>query len=170
LPRVAGHRDADSTDCPGDALYGELPSLRQGAVRLAGRPARSTLQLQAAETASAPTVLAGSVRLLDGTPVASAPIEIQVRKVTHKGETVAERTVAQAVTDSDGRWSLAVTRSPGAAGTTALRAVYAGDANLPAAVSDPMPLAGAGSFNVAPPPTPGQAPAPSAPGSPPPAA
>ena len=25
LPRIAGHRDADSTDCPGDALYGELP-------------------------------------------------------------------------------------------------------------------------------------------------
>ncbi len=29
LPRIAGHRDADSTDCPGDALYGELPALRQ---------------------------------------------------------------------------------------------------------------------------------------------
>ena len=25
LPRIAGHRDGDSTDCPGDALYGELP-------------------------------------------------------------------------------------------------------------------------------------------------
>ena len=24
LPRVAGHRDADSTECPGNALYGEL--------------------------------------------------------------------------------------------------------------------------------------------------
>ena len=28
LPRIAGHRDGDSTDCPGDALYGELPSIR----------------------------------------------------------------------------------------------------------------------------------------------
>ena len=25
LPRVAGHRDGDSTDCPGNVLYGELP-------------------------------------------------------------------------------------------------------------------------------------------------
>ena len=27
LPRIAGHRDGDSTDCPGDALYGELPAI-----------------------------------------------------------------------------------------------------------------------------------------------
>src|SRR5262249_12855258 len=27
LPRVAGHRDGDSTDCPGDALYAQLPIL-----------------------------------------------------------------------------------------------------------------------------------------------
>ena len=25
LPRIAGHRDGDSTNCPGDGLYGELP-------------------------------------------------------------------------------------------------------------------------------------------------
>ena len=30
LPRIAGHRDGDSTDCPGDALYGELPAMRPG--------------------------------------------------------------------------------------------------------------------------------------------
>ena len=30
LPRIAGHRDADSTDCPGDVLYGELPGIRPG--------------------------------------------------------------------------------------------------------------------------------------------
>src|SRR4029077_17483033 len=28
LPTIAGHRDADSTDCPGDALYAELPAIR----------------------------------------------------------------------------------------------------------------------------------------------
>src|SRR4029077_6678725 len=27
LPRIAGHRDADTTDCPGNALYGELPAI-----------------------------------------------------------------------------------------------------------------------------------------------
>ncbi len=28
LARIAGHRDADATDCPGDVLYGELPAVR----------------------------------------------------------------------------------------------------------------------------------------------
>ena len=40
LPRIAGHRDADSTDCPGDALYGELPAIRTRAHALAGTPSR----------------------------------------------------------------------------------------------------------------------------------
>jgi hypothetical protein len=167
LPRVAGHRDGDSTDCPGDALYGELQALRHAAAVLAGAPARATLRVQAAEAAGAPSVLAGSLRLLDGTPVASAPIEIQVRTVAHKGEVVAERAVAQAVTGPEGQWSLPLAISPGRAGTTALRAVCLGGGNLPTVVSDPLPLAGSVSFSVTS--NPGQAPAPSAPGSPPPA-
>lgn len=47
LPRVAGHRDGDSTDCPGDVLYGELPALRRRIDRLAGRPALATIALSA---------------------------------------------------------------------------------------------------------------------------
>src|SRR5882757_10039353 len=38
LPRIAGHRDADTTDCPGDTLYRELRAIRQGVGRLAPRP------------------------------------------------------------------------------------------------------------------------------------
>ena len=161
LPRVAGHRDGDSTDCPGDALYRELHALRQAAIRLAGVPARATLQVRNEEAAGAPTVLAGSLRLLDGTPVASAPIEIQTRTVAHRGEAVAERTVAQAVTGSDGQWSLPVLISPGRVGATALRAVCPGGGSLPMTVSDPLSLAGSVSFSATP--APGQAPAPSPP-------
>ncbi|MBV8431168.1 MAG: N-acetylmuramoyl-L-alanine amidase, partial [Solirubrobacterales bacterium] len=40
LPRVAGHRDGDLTDCPGNALYSTLPSLRPRIASLAGTPAR----------------------------------------------------------------------------------------------------------------------------------
>jgi hypothetical protein len=29
-PNIAGHRDYNATTCPGDALYGELPGVRQG--------------------------------------------------------------------------------------------------------------------------------------------
>src|SRR3712207_1240340 len=35
LERVSGHRDANSTACPGQALYDQLPSLRE---RVAGAP------------------------------------------------------------------------------------------------------------------------------------
>ena len=47
LPRVAGHRDADSTECPGNAFYGELPDVRLSAARTQGTPAQLTLAQQA---------------------------------------------------------------------------------------------------------------------------
>jgi hypothetical protein len=167
LPRVAGHRDADSTECPGDALYGELQAVRRAAAPLAGHTGRATLRLQTAEVVGSPTVLAGSLRLLDGTPVASAPIEIQARKVANKGETVSERTIAQAATNPEGLWSFPITLSPNPPGTIALRALSPGGGNLPTVVSDPLTLAGAVSFNQTP--APGQAPVPSAPEATPPA-
>ncbi len=40
LPRIAGHRDADSTDCPGDVLYGELAGVRKAVAQLAPSPLR----------------------------------------------------------------------------------------------------------------------------------
>src|SRR6202040_2003298 len=152
--------------CPGDALYGELQALRYSAVRLAPAPARATLQLQSGEAVGAPVLLSGSLRLLAGTPLASAPVAIQVRTVTHKGQTVAERTVAQALTGPDGQWSLPVAISPAPAGKTVLRALCLGGGRGPATVSDPLALAGSVSFSVTP--SPGEAPAPTPPGSPPP--
>jgi hypothetical protein len=171
LPRVAGHRDADSTVCPGDALYGELPAVRRGAAALAGTPARATLSLQRATAPGTQSMLLGSLQLLDGKPLPGAPIAIQARSVTHRGETVSEATLAQTTTAADGQWSLPLLLFPGQRDATALRAVCPGAANLPAAVSDPLVLAGAVSFSapVAPSP-PAQAPPPSSPESPPPAA
>jgi N-acetylmuramoyl-L-alanine amidase len=168
LPRVAGHRDADSTDCPGDALYGELQALRRAAMSLAGAPAQASLQVRSAEAAGGGQVLVGSLQLLDGTPVAGASVEIQLRTVARKGEVVAERTVAQAVTGSDGRWSLPIELARGRAGETALRALCPGGGGSPTAVSDPLLLAGSVSFSVTS--SPGQAPAPSPAESPPPGA
>ena len=49
LPRLAGHRDADSTECPGNALYGELPAIRNAVHKLAPRPSLLTLALVAAQ-------------------------------------------------------------------------------------------------------------------------
>jgi hypothetical protein len=36
LSRIAGHRDADSTSCPGNALYAQLPGLRARVAQLEG--------------------------------------------------------------------------------------------------------------------------------------
>jgi uncharacterized protein with LGFP repeats len=161
LPRVAGHRDADSTECPGDALYGELAGARRAATRLAGEPALATLQLLSSEQAGGTSpLLVGSVRSVHGgTPLAGAPVQIQARTVSRKGETVLERTLAQTLADGEGGWSLPISTSPGA--STALRAVSVGGGELPVCVSDPLTLAGAVVFSAPPAPTP--APAPSAP-------
>jgi hypothetical protein len=136
LRRIAGHRDADSTDCPGNALYGELPSLRRSVAALAGRPARVSLlerripaPAAAGEPASEPVseppgaprgaptgasaaALVGGLTFLDGTPIAGGPIEIQMRQVTRRGEVVREHTIARVLTGAGGEWSLPLSSTP----------------------------------------------------------
>ncbi len=102
LPRIAGHRDADSTDCPGNSLYGELPGVRRAVASLPGRTVIAALALVAppevAQPAPAggeppppgapPTVpAAGSapellttLTLLDGTPVTGAQVVLEARR------------------------------------------------------------------------------------------
>jgi N-acetylmuramoyl-L-alanine amidase len=189
LPRIAGHRDGDSTDCPGGALYGELPAIRQNVHLRAGRAARATLAFSGppsppaggpptsprgptsapSEGASpgAATALVGGLGFLDGTPIAAAPIILQARSVSRRGEVVGERTIAEVVTDGEGRWSLPVSLS-GARGAGAwLRALYPGasargPAGAGAVVSDPLHLPAALSPLPAPSPTPAAAQPPAA--------
>ncbi len=61
LPRVAGHRDADTTDCPGERLLPRLPSIRPRITQLEGDPA--VLRM----VASAPKVAPGTQVTLSGT-------------------------------------------------------------------------------------------------------
>ncbi len=174
LPRVAGHRDGDSTDCPGNVLYGELPEIRARVRRLASRPVRVTLALvesaapgprtpgaPGGEPASEVPTLTGSLAFLGGgvggTPIAGAPIMLQARIVSRKGEAVDERTIAEAVTNAEGRWSLPVSISPEGM-PVSLRALCPGAKGIPAAVSDPLHLPGTPVFSppsaLAPGPTP----------------
>ena len=173
LPRIAGHRDADTTDCPGNALYGELPGMRPRIAVLAGRVARAGIALGAAPTTpptpggptppegqtpsegeaapgtpSAPggeaRTLTGSLTLLEGvgeTPIQGAPITIQAREVSDRGEVVRERTIAQASTGAEGECSLPVTVTP-AAGGMWLRALCPGASGIPAAVSESVHVPG----------------------------
>jgi hypothetical protein len=173
---VAGHRDADSTECPGNGLYGELPALRHAVQRLAPRPSLLTLALVAAEAEgqtppSTPVAegapppssqqLAGALTMLDGTPIAGAAVLIQSRALRRRGEVVTEQTLAQVTTGADGRFAVGVTLAPAGASTVSLRALFTGAApagaapRARAAVSDPLPLAtSALTFAPAAPPTP----------------
>jgi hypothetical protein len=150
LPHIAGHRDADTTDCPGDALYGQLPSVRSRAERLARHPARATLALAGPAAPVTTPVLTGGLTFLDGTPIAGAPIAIQQRSVSHRGELVLEVPLGQTVTDAQGSWSLTAT-GPSPGPSTWLRALCPGAPGVPAAVSNPLGVAG--TVSLAPTPT-----------------
>ena len=101
LPRVAGHRDGDSTDCPGNAFYDQLPSIRPRIGSLAGTPAQLTARAPSTATAGTMATVTGKLRLLSGTPLAGAPIELQ-RLGAVGPETAA---VATATSGPDGTWS-----------------------------------------------------------------
>ena len=171
LPRIAGHRDGDSTDCPGDVLYGELGAIRTGVGRLARRPLRLSLaHVEASPAPSAPggeasgsaetPTLRGRLAFLDGTPVAAATIELQARTVAAKGEVVRELTLTTLATDAQGGFAVPASFA-GVSGRVALRALFAGSSGLGAVVSDPLTLSLAAVRSpVAPVPSPPAAPSP----------
>jgi hypothetical protein len=175
LPRIAGHRDADTTECPGDALYHQLSAIRPSVHGLAPSPVLATLaatpvspvESQPPGPSTASAGLTGTLTFLDGTPIVGATVLIQGRSVARRGELVFETTLAQALSDGEGRWSLADSVAP-AAGDLSLRALYAGAAagaggppGAGAAVSAPLALSGAAvTTPPAAAPTPTAAPAP----------
>jgi hypothetical protein len=162
LPRIAGHRDGDSTDCPGDVLYGELGGIRGAVARLAPRPVRVTLALGVSTPTPAPTpapetpttpappvtpttpevpppapvpTLTGALTFLDGTPIAGATVVLQMRTVSRKGEVVAEQPLAEVSTDAQGQWSLPTALPNAPAARVWVRALCAGAGSYGAAVS-----------------------------------
>lgn len=104
--RIAGHRDADRTSCPGDALFAQLPEIRARAAAIApdlpaaAAAARLTL-LAADRTLDYPQPAALAGRMLDaaGTPLAAVPVSLQI--ATAAGFS----TVARTTTGADGGWS-----------------------------------------------------------------
>jgi hypothetical protein len=131
LNLISGHRDANSTDCPGSALYAALPSLRRQVSRLAAP--LTSLGLAAAPNpvrVGQPVVLSGRLARAARTPVAGAQVAIQLLRGT------TFTTVAGVATGADGRWS--VTLPLARSGT--FRAFYGGDAAHRAAVSSTLPV------------------------------
>jgi hypothetical protein len=101
LPRVAGHRDGDSTDCPGNAFYARLPSIRPRVTELAGTAARLSLGIPGAVgVAGEPVTASGRMHELGSSQgLAGAAVELQ--RLQH-GRRL---TLATATTGFDGSWS-----------------------------------------------------------------
>jgi hypothetical protein len=136
LPRIAGHRQGCSTDCPGNTLFAHLGAVRAAARRLAGEPATLSLAFPGAgNTASTYLSLGGAVAVagvartvsgvlqrLGGAPIPGATVTVQ------RIDSGATTALAGAVTAADGSWSAPVTLS----GPALVRALSAA---APAAVS-----------------------------------
>jgi hypothetical protein len=128
LPRIAGHRDGDTTECPGNALYGRLPAIRRRVAALAGTPARLTIPSPLTiATAGVPMTISGLLQTLAAAPLAGAPIEIQQLGAPINGTRA--QTIATATTAPDGTWSVSLAFTQ----NVALRALHR---PAPAAVAD----------------------------------
>ena len=130
LPRVAGHRDGDLTDCPGNALYGRLPTIREHVRALAGKPAVVSSKAPTAPvTAFEPFALTGGLSALGGAPLANAPIELQQLNFDAAAARQSTQILATAQTASDGSWTASISLAHDAI----VRAVHA---VAPATVAD----------------------------------
>ncbi|HEX8156045.1 MAG TPA: N-acetylmuramoyl-L-alanine amidase [Solirubrobacteraceae bacterium] len=103
--RISGHRDADKTACPGDALFAQLPEIRTRAAALVQAIAPATtsaLTIDALDrTLEFPQAaeLSGRASATGGAPVAGAPIAVQM--ATRAGF----QTLARTATGDFGTWS-----------------------------------------------------------------
>ncbi|HTX30666.1 MAG TPA: N-acetylmuramoyl-L-alanine amidase [Solirubrobacteraceae bacterium] len=105
LPRVSGHRQGDLTDCPGNAFYARLPSIRPHVRALAGTPAHLSMSPGSVLiTAGASAELSGTLQLLTGQPLGGAALELQAMYPT--GPPAAA--LATLSTAADGTWSESV--------------------------------------------------------------
>jgi hypothetical protein len=132
LQRISGHRDGDSTECPGDALYAQLPALRDATVAAAAAapaagPLLSLIPATAELSYPATVQLSGRLAMPDGSALAGAPIQLQLL------DTSGYETVASAVTGADGSFSAQVPTTV----SRVFRALYAGDPQHGPATSPP---------------------------------
>jgi hypothetical protein len=127
--RISGHRDADDTTCPGDALYAQLPEIRRLAAEIvpelpAPQPAPgASVSLAAADTTldyPQAAQLSGRVVSGAGAPLAGATVSIQF------GAGAGFVTLSRVQSRDDGTWTAqlatqysrvlrAVVRLPGSA-------------------------------------------------------
>jgi hypothetical protein len=130
LQRISGHRDGDSTACPGNALYAQLPALRARAAELETPTGLSLRTTPRRVSHLAPATVSGRLLLPDGSPGAGVGVEVQAK--TARGW----QGIAPAVTDASGAWSASLALPS----TRSLRAVATPDPTRPALLSPPVKL------------------------------
>lgn len=134
--RVSGHRDADSTSCPGDAFYAQLPDLRArvGDVQpTQGAQARTRIDASitpATVVYPAQATISGVVRQVNGDPVAGVPLAVEALGAS------GWRSTWSATTGDDGGFRLDV----GARLSHKVRVKFAGDAGRLPSYSNSMLL------------------------------
>lgn len=122
LPRIAGHRDAGYTSCPGKFVYGALPGIRKDVKTVMGAGKLSSgITLQP----TAPVVGFGESATFDGTLTDEAGTPLAARSIrSYMKVPGAEWTEGPtAATAADGTFSLTVTPKS----NTRLIAIYDGD-------------------------------------------
>ncbi len=122
LERISGHRDGDSTSCPGEVLYGQLADLRARAQRYASPVSALTMHTSKTVRGVKPSEVAGELRFSDGAAVAGLPIDVEIQAAGS-----AYTRVAGAVVAPNGAWVSSVSLPHSAR----IRAVFAGDASRP---------------------------------------
>ena len=133
LQRVSGHRDTGATECPGEALYAQLPELRRlvaGATPAPGAITQLDAEVESAATVKLGSPVALSGRLTDeqGIPLASQPVEVQSLVGTQW------RTSSTQTTDSQGGFSALVKPRR----NRSLRASFPGSGELLPTASAPV--------------------------------
>jgi hypothetical protein len=136
LDRISGHRDGDSTSCPGDALYAQLPDLRARVGNV--QPTQTTQPRTLLDVSLTPgavvypqqATVSGLLRQVNGEPVTNAPVEVQAYG------TSGWRTAWTATTGVDGGFRVDI----GARLGHQIRVRFAGDDLRLGSVSKSMPL------------------------------
>ena len=131
VERIPGHRDGDSTSCPGNLLYAQLPDLRVRASRYSGPLAGISMHASSRRVRTGPVRLSGSLAFPDGSSPAGAPLQIQFAA---PGATFAG--IAGTVCAADGTWSASVPLSH----SGSLRAAFLGDGTRPPLASSPIAI------------------------------
>jgi hypothetical protein len=122
VDRICGHRDGDSTSCPGDVLYGQLADLRGRAGRFAGPVSGIVVRAASRQHGTTPVSLNGVLHFADGSSPSGATLSVEF---TAAGSAWSQ--VTTSTCGPDGTWATsAVLPSSGK-----VRAVFAGDGSRP---------------------------------------